>query len=128
MSTTENTPADDGRAPAVVRAEQATDAWDDVARLQKWASPNHADFYALAGELVGTLHAVEDLTCVLAGQVAGYGTGRTLYDDTHAVDPAARLAEARTQLDAALGAISTASSRLNECWSTIGHVGVEVPT
>ncbi len=123
MSTT---PPDDDRAPAVVRAEQATDAWGDVARIQRWATPNHADFYALAGELVGTLHAVEDLARVLAEQVAGYGAGRTLYDDTHEIDPAIRLADARAQLAAALGAISLASTRANEFWSTIGHVGVEV--
>lgn len=119
-------PPDDGRAPAVVRAEQATDAWGDVARIQRWAAPNHADFYALAGELVGTLHAIEDLARVLAEQVAVYGTGRRLYDDTYDIDPAVRLADARAQLDSALGAISSASTRANEFWSTIGHVGVEV--
>ncbi len=122
------TPADDTRAPAVVRAEQATDAWGDVARLQRWAAPRHADFYALAGELVGTLHAVEDLTRVLAQQVAGYGTGRALYDDTRAVDPVARLVQARTQLDAGLDAVRTASSRLNEFWSSVGYIGVEDPS
>jgi hypothetical protein len=128
MSTTEITPTEDGRALAVARAEQATEAWRDVPRIQRWADPDHTDLYALAGELVGTLHAVEDLTAVLAGQVARYGTGRTLYDDTRAVDPAARLARAGAQLDAAREAIRMAESRFNEFWSSIGHVGVEVTT
>jgi len=30
----------------------------------------------------------------MAGQVGRYGQGRTLYDDTRTVDPAARLGEA----------------------------------
>lgn len=128
MSTTATTPTDGGRAPAVARAEQATDGWEDVARLQRWAGPDHADFYALAGELVRTLHAVEDLTQVLAAQVARYATGRTLYDDTRAVDPATRLADAVEQLRAARAGVAAAESRFNEFWSTVGHIGVEVTT
>lgn len=128
MSATATTPTDDDRAPAVARAEQATDGWEDVAHLQRWAGPDHADFYALAGELVRTLHAIEDLTQVLAAQVARYATGRTLYDDTRSVDPATRLADAVEQLRAARAGVAAAESRFNEFWSTIGHIGVEVPT
>ena len=47
-------------------------AWEDVVRLQRWAVADHADFYALAGLMVGTLYALEDLTGVLERQVAGY--------------------------------------------------------
>lgn len=128
MSTVETTSTEDHRAPAVARAEQATDGWDDVARLQRWATPDHADFYALAGELVSTLHAVEDLAEVLVAQVGGYGRGRALYDDTRDVDPVARLADATEQLRAARAGVVIASARFNEFWSSIGHIGVEVPT
>ena len=58
---------------AVARGEAGVAAWEDVVRLQRWAVADHADFYALAGLMVGTLYALEDLTGVLERQVAGYG-------------------------------------------------------
>src|SRR3954469_24467206 len=80
---------------AVARGEAGVAAWEDVVRLQRWAVADHADFYALAGLVVGTLYALEDLAGVLERQVAGYGQtqqaqGRQLYDDTPQVDPAER--------------------------------------
>ena len=58
--------------------------WEDAVRLQRWATPDHADFYALAGEMVATLHALDDLAQVLRRQVAGYA------------DPAGRAARSTT--------------------------------
>src|SRR5690242_9888143 len=116
MSITIN-PAEDGRAPAVIAAERAAELWTDVVRLQRWTDPDHADIYAIAGELVATLTAVNDLAAVLARQISGYGDGRALYDDTYQVDPVERLAEAVRQLRSAqtdirdAGAAATGSGR-----------------
>lgn len=126
MNSPTNIPPDDDRPLALVRAEEGMDAWSDVARYQRWATPDHATIYALAGELTSTLHTFEDLTAVLLDQVAGYATGRRLYDDTRSVEPAARLADAVAQLRQARTGLRTAAAALNEFWSAIGHVGVEV--
>ena len=71
----------------MVRAEGGTAGWEDAVRLQRWAIPDHTEVYALAGEMVATLDALDDLAAVLGRQVAGYADtqrarGRTLYDDT----------------------------------------------
>src|SRR4051794_6771878 len=84
---------------AVTRAEAGVSGWEDAVRLQRWATPDHADFYALAGEIVATLHALDDLARVLRRQVAGYADGRAVYDDTRQRDPRQRLAEVATDLD-----------------------------
>src|SRR5690349_16467763 len=89
----------DGRQDAAARhAETGTGAWEDAVRLQRWASPDHTDFYTLAGEIVSTLSAMEDFAHVLHRQVAGYARGRRLYDDTHQIEPGARLTDAAAQL------------------------------
>lgn len=126
---TPDTPTRDGegRPPALVQAEVGTDGWTDAVRHQRWAVPDHADFYALAAEFTSTLHAFEDLTALLAAQVAAYGEGRRLYDDTHEVDPAVRVADAVAQLDQARAGLRAAAVAANEFWSAIGHVGVEDP-
>jgi len=118
--------------PAAQRAEAGADAWKDAARLQLSATPDHAAFYALAGEMVATLHALDDLVRVLRAQVAGYVQaqrlrGRTMYDDTRTVDPAERLevAVAVVQLDKVTSATVTATNWVNLFWSAIGHIGVE---
>ena len=126
MSTTSGTPSPDERRPALVAAEAATEQWANVARLQRWATPDHADFYALAREIVATLHALDDMAHVLRQQVAGYAQGRTLYDDTRAVDPQARLTEAAVELGRLIEYVQAAQSPANRFWSAIGHVGVEV--
>jgi hypothetical protein len=108
------------------RAERGTGAWEDTARLQRWATPDHADFYALAGEVVATLYALDDLAQVLRRQVAGYGQGRPVYDDTYGrVDPAVRLAAAVAELDGLRGLVQAAQVPANRFWSAIGHIGVE---
>ena len=68
-----NTP--DERPRALRSAEAAATAWAETVEHQQQATPRHADFYALAGEMVATLYALDDLTVVLAGQVGGYGAG-----------------------------------------------------
>ena len=55
-----------------VARSAGTAAWEDAVRLQRWATADHADFYALAGEMVATLYALDDLAQVLGRQVAGY--------------------------------------------------------
>src|SRR3954471_14671884 len=116
--------------PAAQRAEAGATAWRDAARLQLSAAPDHADFYALAGEMVATLHALDDLGRVLRGQVAGYVQAqrlrnRTVYDDTRTVDPAERLEVAVVQLDEVTSATVTATNWVTLSWSAIGHIGVE---
>ena len=122
-----NTPDErDQRPPAVRSADTASTSWAETAEHQQDATPRHADFYALAGEIVATLSALDDLTVVLAAQVGGYGQGRILYYDTHTVDPAARLAEAVMCLRNVRAALAPAAVAVNGFWSTIGHIGVEV--
>src|SRR5690348_18268721 len=99
MNTQEHdTGPDAGPDSPAVRAQQGTAGWEDAVRLQRWATPDHADFYAVAGEIVATLYALDDLTQVLHRQVSRYGQGRRLYDDTHQVDPGVRLEQAAAEL------------------------------
>jgi len=116
--------ATDDRPAAVVAAETGADGWTEVARHQKWAAADHADFYSIAGDALATVNALEDLTEILAGQVASYGQGRAVYDDSHVVDPAARIADAVAQLGAAHAALRQVSRAVNEFWSAVGHIGV----
>lgn len=116
---------DEHRSPAVDLAAEGTDGWEQVVRHQRHAAPDHADFYALGGEIVTTLHALEDLTVILSGQVAGYAEGRRVYDDTRTVDPAARLGEATALLRDTRSGLRSAALAANRFWSAIGHIGVE---
>ena len=116
----------DERPPALRSAETAATSWATTVEHQQQAPPRHADFYALAGEMVATLYALDDLTVVLAHQVGGYGHGRALYDDTRTTDPAVRLAEAVAHLRGMRAALATTSAEANAFWSAIGHIGVEV--
>ena len=119
-----NTP--DERPRALRSAEAASTAWAETVEHQQQATPRHADFYALAGEMVATLSALDDLTVVLAAQVGGYGQGRLVYDDTRTVDPADRLADAVACLRRVHATLGTTWAAANEFWSAIGHIGVEV--
>lgn len=116
---------DDQCPPALDRAAEGTDGWEETARHQRHATPDHADFYALAGEIVTTLHALDDLTEILSRQVAGYAQGRPVYDDTRTVDPAARLAEATALLRDIRAGVRAAALAGNRFWSAIGHIGTE---
>ena len=117
-------------AEAVQRADAGTGGWEDAVRLQRWATPDHADFYALAGEMVATLRAVDDLARLLHRQVAGYARtqqdrGQVVYDDTRQVDPAERLQTAVIALGELRSGAGTAADWANTFWSAIGHIGTE---
>jgi hypothetical protein len=127
---TDDTGGDGRDAAAVRRADAGTGGWEDAVRLQRWATPDHADFYALAGEMVATLRALDDLAQLLHRQVAGYARtqqdrGRWLYDDTREVDPAERLQTAVIALQELRSGASRAADRANTFWSAIGHIGTE---
>ena len=113
-------------SPRALRsAEAAATAWKQAVELQQDATPRHADFYALAGEIVATFYALDDLTVLLARQVGDYGRGRALYDDTRTVDPADRLAEAVASLRAVHTALGAVTPAVHAFWNAIGHIGVE---
>jgi hypothetical protein len=105
-------------------AERASCLWRRAALGQREAAPDHAEFYALAGELAATLRALEELTAVLARQVAGYGRGRVLRDD-EGLAPGARLADAVVLLGCVRKSLSQADDAANKFWSAIGHIAVE---
>lgn len=115
----------DEQSPAILRAEDGERAWAEVGRLQLDAVPDHGDFYALTAALVPTLCALQDVANVLRVQVAGYGEGRAVYDDTRSVDPAVRLAEAAEQLARTRDALAAAHHHANGFWSEISHIGIE---
>jgi hypothetical protein len=106
-------------------AEAGAAAWRRVVHAQRTATADHGEFYVLAGELVEVLRAVESLAGVLGSQVAGYGTGRALYDD-EGHDPGARLADAAAYLDALGERVAQAGRAANGFWSAVGHIAVAV--
>lgn len=108
----------------VASAERASCLWRRAALGQQQAVPDHVEFYALAGELVSTLRALEALTTVLARQVAGYGRGRALRDD-EGLAPGARLADAVVLLGWTGRSLGQAEDAANRFWSAIGHIAVE---
>ena len=116
----------DERPPALRSADAAATSWAATVEHQQQTPPHHADFYALASEMVATLYALDDLAVLVAGQVGRYGQGRTLYDDTRTVDPAARLGEAVEALSRVHATLTTTATAANEFWNAIGHIGVEV--
>ncbi len=116
----------DERLRALRSADTAATAWAETVQHQLHAPARHADFYALAGEMVATLYALDDLSVLLIGQVGSYGEGRTLYDDTRTVDPAYRLVEAVGCLSAVRAGLASTATAANAFWSAIGHIGVEV--
>ena len=116
----------DQRPQAVQQAEAGVQAWRAAARHQLNAVPDHTDFYALGGDLVATLHALQDLARVLDGQVQHYGQDRAVYDDTHTADPQQRLTAAAIELEALAEVLGTAIWSADRYWSAIGHIGVEV--
>lgn len=121
-----STPSGDEPAPAVAHAEAGTDAWRAAARHQLPATADHADFYALACEVVTTLGALDDLFRVLRSQVAGYAQGRSVYDDTGRVSATRRLQQAVSAIEATQTRLAQTYEAANEFWSAIGHIGVEV--
>ncbi len=116
---------DDQRSPALMQAETGTEAWRTAARHQIRAAADHADFYALAGAAVITLHALDDLFGILGTQLAEYATGRPVYDDTGEIDPVERLRQARAEIEATRHGLRRAERAANGFWSAIGHIGIE---
>lgn len=116
----------DNRPDAVQRAETGAQAWRAVVHAQQAASPNHADFYDLAGYLVDALASIEALARTLARQVGRYADGRAVYDDTRTVDPGERLHDAALDLGHLAEAVAHAGRDVNRFWSAISHIGVEI--
>ncbi len=117
--------SDDKPSAAVERADSGTEAWRDAELQQRSATPEHSDFYDLAGSMVTTLRALGPLAATLSEQVRDYGRTRVLRDDED-LPPAERIAEAGRLLDELGRRLADAEHLANEFWSTIGHVGVEV--
>lgn len=120
------------RAPgdriAVRFADAGSLAWQRVVHTQRLSHPDHADFYALAGELVDTLRALDALAGLLAGQTADYpGTvtaaGGHVDDDEWA--PAGhRIRSAVLALAETRQALSAAERAAGTYWSAISHVRI----
>jgi hypothetical protein len=115
--------ADDNRSHAVLHAEKGATAWQAAADYQAGAAPDHAAFYALAGDLVDTLRALSAITWTLAIHTGRYDQGREVYDDENA-NPAHRLRAAVIALEEARRRIAQAERAANHYWSAIGHIGV----
>jgi hypothetical protein len=114
----------EGTVDVVASAERASCLWRRAVLGQQEATSDHAEFYALAGELVATVRALDALAAVLSRQVAGYGRGRTLRDD-EGLPPGARLADAVVLLGWVRKSLSQAEDGASRFWSAIGHIGVE---
>ncbi|MGD9525318.1 hypothetical protein [Pseudonocardia sp.] len=116
----------DERPTAVVHAERGAQAWRAAEMAQRMTAPDHSDFYALAGELVDTLRAVEALAAVLAQQVAGYAAGRPVYDDSGVIEPRTRLRAGVLALAELRHGVAEGERAVNAFWNAISHIGVEV--
>jgi hypothetical protein len=113
----------DERSPAVQHAATGAQAWRAAVHAQQATEPVHADFYALAGDLVDTLRSLDALVAVLTRQAGTYGTGREVYDDENA-NPAHRLRSAVLALVQVRHELSEAERSANRFFSAIGHIGV----
>lgn len=109
---------------SATHAEKGAQQWRAATVVQRSAEPDHAEFYALAGELVDTLRAIEQLAGVLMRQVNDYGAGRRLYDDQCA-NPRARLRAAGLRLAELRQHAAAAEQAANEFWSAISHIGLD---
>lgn len=132
MNTTHNPRgqrADDERPPAVQHAQAGADTWRQAVHAQRDATPDHGDFYALAGEMVDTLRCLDSLAGLLIAPVAGYRAaprgvaGREVYDD-EGTNPAHRLRAAVLALIETRDELSQAERAANRFFSAIGHIGV----
>ena len=113
---------------AAAAAETGSRWWALAARTQRTKrgdTVDHADLYGLAGEVVATLRALDELAGVLARQTAYYGVGRALRDDEGA-DPAERIDQAASAADALGADVVGAARHANAYWSAIGHIGLDL--
>ena len=126
-STTDNTTRQTTREPGRRgrRAEAGTAAWEDAVRLQRRATPDHADFYALAGELVRRC-ALDDLTRCCAGRSPATprpsGTGAARSTTTPARSTR-RCGCPAVEASWTASAPPGRRARANPFWSAIGHIG-----
>ncbi|WP_103384767.1 hypothetical protein [Pseudonocardia dioxanivorans] len=117
----------DERPEAVREAAAGAKAWRAAVRAQRMAEPDHADFYAMAADIVDTLAALAGLAEVMGWQVARYGDTRPVYDDTRVFDPRERLDLAALDLNALASRLHEADRVVNAFWSRIGHIGIDWP-
>jgi hypothetical protein len=115
----------DDRAPAIQHAEAGAEAWVAVVRHQLAAPADHSDFYALGGDMVATLRALQDLARLLDRQVQPYGEHRPVYDDSGEVDPHQRLTAAAVELEAVADALGAVIWSADRYWNAISHIGVD---
>lgn len=94
-------------------------------RIERTADPEHGEWYRIAGEMVGTLRALQGMASLLRDRVTRYDEDRIVRDD-EGRDPAARLDECNAQLIELEAVLVSADSAANAFWSSVGHVGVEV--
>ncbi|WP_300008292.1 hypothetical protein [Pseudonocardia sp.] len=121
-----NTPDEhDDRPRAVQLAEAGAEAWVTVVRHQLDASADHSDFYALGGDMVATLRALQDLARLLDRQVQRYGEQRGVYDDSGEVDPHERLTAAAVEMEAVADALGSVIWSADRYWNAISHIGVD---
>lgn len=107
------------------QAERARDLWEEAVRIERTADPEHGAWYRIAGEMVGTLRALQSMASLLGDRVARYDEDQVLRDD-EGHDPAARLLECNNLLLELEAVLVSADSAANAFWSSVGHIGVEV--
>jgi len=115
----------DGHPVSVQFAEQGANTWRSAVHAQLAATPNHADLYAITGEIVDTLRSLESLARLTGRQVAGYGDDHVLRDDEPGHDPAERLVEVGHQAEQLANVVATAERIANLLWSEISHIAIE---
>lgn len=106
---------------AVKAATPGTDEWRAPVRVQQSVPVDHNDMYALAGLMVETLTALDDMAAILTWRAARYATRDDLSDDAGS-DPARRLRTAASQLDTVRTRLGPALAAVNAYHSTIGHI------
>lgn len=115
----------DDESMASFQAGRARDLWEEAVRIERTADPEHGAWYTIAGEMVGTLRALQSMTTLIADRLASYDEDRILRDD-EGHEPAARLDECNARLTELEAILGSADSAADAFWSSVGHVGVEV--
>lgn len=113
-----------GRAGAPEAADAGTTAWRQVASRLRAADADHGDWYAVAGEMVATVRALEDVAAAVIGQVICYGHDHELRDD-EGRDPHERLADVVRGLRRFAEQLCDSEFDLHQAWSASGHIAVE---
>jgi len=108
------------------QAGRARDLWEEAVRLERTADPDHGEWYGIAGEITGTVRALQSMASLLGERVAKYdqAPGRVVRDD-EGLDPSVRLDEAHALLVELEAVLVSAEATAGAAWSSIGHIGVE---